>query len=222
MPNSITVKGTGCVHVPPDTIEISFTLQAKAEDYSETMQIAEKKRNSLHGAVASAGCKPDDLKTTNFQVNTNYEHLPDESGNYRPVFRGYICTHSFRLELPVNMDLLGQVLVAADQSAAEPEFSVSFTVKNRNAVQEKVLRDAAAKTKQNAEILADASGVTLGALLSVTYAATDTPMVSETRCTLGAMRKVAACGDNAMSISPDDITVEETAVFVWEIGGSAQ
>ena len=85
MPNSITVKGTGCVHVPPDTIEISFTLQAKAEDYSETMQIAEKKRNSLHGAVASAGCKPDDLKTTNFQVNTNYEHLPDESGNYRPV-----------------------------------------------------------------------------------------------------------------------------------------
>ncbi|MBQ8923094.1 MAG: SIMPL domain-containing protein [Oscillospiraceae bacterium] len=216
MANTITVKGTGSVHVPPDTIEISFTLQAKAERYADTMQIAEKKRTALTAAVLEAGCGEDALKTADFRVNTDYEHLPDENGNYRPVFKGYVCVHSFRLELPVEMKLLAAVLGAAERSEAEPEFSVSFTVKDRFAVQEQVLREAAAQARRNAEILADASGVRLGTLCAVSYEDSRSQMVSQTRCNLLAAGKIAMATAD-MNIAPDDITVEETAVFVWEI-----
>ncbi len=217
MSNTVTVKGTGSVHVPPDTIEISFTLQAKAEQYAETMRIAEEKRTALTAAVTAAGCAEHALKTADFRVNTDYEHLPDENGNYRPVFKGYVCVHSFRLELPVDMKLLAAVLGAAERSDSEPEFSVSFTVKDRFAVQEQVLRDAAAQARRNAEILADASGVRLGALCSVSYEDCRNRLESQTRCNLMTAGKVAMASAD-MNIAPDDITVEETAVFVWEIG----
>jgi len=215
MQKTIKVKGTGSVHVPPDTIEIRFTLQAKAENYEKTMQLAEEKRTALTAAVESAGCAEDALKTSDFRVNTDYEHEPDEHGNYRPVFKGFVCVHAFRLELPVDMKLLAAVLEAAERSDSEPEFSVSFTVKDRFAVQEQVLRAAAEQARRNAEILADASGAALGSLLEIYYEDSRNEPVSQTRCLMAAGKASMSSAD--MNISPEDITVEETAVFVWEI-----
>ena len=107
-------------------------------------------------------------------------------------------------------------LAAAEQSGAEPELSLSFTVKDRFALQERVLTDAAQKARKNAEILAKASGVTLGALQSVTYHDPQHEPLSATRCNLVGMAKGAAMCDG-IAINPEDITAEETAVFVWEI-----
>ena len=216
MSGTITVKGTGTVKVPPDTVTVSFTLTAKAMEYREMMQLAEQKSHALHGALADAGLNPDDLKTGSCNINTNYEHLPDEHGNYRPVFSGYVSTQTAVLELPLDLNRLGRGFAAAEQSGAEPELSLSFTVKDRFALQERVLTDAAQKARKNAEILAKASGVTLGALQSVTYHDPQHEPLSATRCNLVGMAKGAAMCDG-IAINPEDITAEETAVFVWEI-----
>ncbi|MBR6108026.1 MAG: SIMPL domain-containing protein [Oscillospiraceae bacterium] len=215
MAGTITVKGTGTVKVAPDTVTVSFTLTAKAMEYKDMMLLAEKKSHALHDAAAAVGLNPDDLKTGSCNINSNYEHLPDEHGNYRPVFSGYISTQTAVLELPLDLEKLGKVFAASEQSGAEPELSLSFTVRDRFALQERVLTDAAQKARRNAEILAKASGVSLGALKSVSYQDEPAEPRSMTRCMLGAAKSEAMC--DGIAINPEDITAEETAVFVWEI-----
>ncbi|MTL67073.1 SIMPL domain-containing protein, partial [Turicibacter sanguinis] len=37
---TLTVKGTGQASLPPDTIQLDFDLESKAENYDETINLA--------------------------------------------------------------------------------------------------------------------------------------------------------------------------------------
>ena len=70
---------------------------------------------------------------------------------------------------------------------------------------------------KKAEILCDASGVVLGKLLSIEYNWGELDICSDTRYSLAEDCLVAPMMANCIDIEPDDITVSDTAVFVWEI-----
>lgn len=218
MPRTITVKGMGRVTTAPDYVVISMSLEAHEQDYEATMELAAKKIEQLNTSLEEIGFEKKSVKTTNFNVRTDYEREKDRNGNYKSVFNGYICSHRLKVEFDFDTKRLAQTLYAISRCLAQPELSISFTVKDPSAVNKELLKSATINAKEKAQILCEASGVELGQLLAIDYNWGELNIVSHTDYMLEEKCMAMPVGGLAdMDIEPDDIDVSDTATFVWEI-----
>ena len=218
MPRTITVKGMGRVTTAPDYVVISMSLEAHEKDYEATMELAAKKIEQLNASLEEIGFEKKSVKTTNFNVRTDYEREKDRNGNYKSVFNGYICSHRLKVEFDFDTKRLAQTLYAISRCLAQPELSISFTVKDPSAVNKELLKSATINAKEKAQILCEASGVELGQLLTIDYNWGELNIVSHTDYMLEEKCMAMPVGGLAdMDIEPDDIDVSDTATFVWEI-----
>ena len=215
---TITVKGIGKVSAGVDLVELSFHIQEKQKDYSAALKGAAEKVDALGKALSEAGFAPEDFQTTGFRVTTEYESVRDARGDYQTVFTGYLCSYDQKLSLDFHPARLGEALEAMDRSGAGPELQVSFTVKHPETLEAELLKAAAANARSRAEILCAASGVRLGELQSVSYDFHSLPFRSQTTMdAAGAAPMLMAKRSMAESLRPQDMDLEDSAVFVWEI-----
>ncbi|MCQ2430984.1 MAG: SIMPL domain-containing protein [Clostridia bacterium] len=216
MERTITVKGIGHLNLKPDLTVVTFTLKSTKKVYEKAMEDANEKLSALQTALTAIGFDKKDLKTTNFNVCTEYDSVRDANGNYKSVFKGYTCRQDLKLEFDFDTAQLSKVLSAVTGCISEPELSIHFSVKDKAAVSEALLKSAAENARAKAEILAAASGVQLGQLLTINYNWGEIELFSRTNYAMDdrcmGMPKMAA-----MEIEPDDIEVNDTAAFVWEI-----
>lgn len=216
MAGTITVKGTGSVTAAPDYVVLSLTLEAHSMDYGETMENGVEQLGLLTGALCCAGFNKNDLKTVGFNVRTDYRGEQDEHGMYTNVFNGYVCTHQLELGFDMDSERLSDAIEAIAYCIASPMLSIRFTLKDSTAVKEELLASAAENARRKAEVLCRASGAALGKLVSISYDWVDldirsnTEMCMEDGCVAKGMRA-------AMRFSPNDIRLNDSAVFVWEI-----
>ncbi len=215
MERTINVKGTGRVVVPPDLIVIDITLSARHINYARTMAIAAEQIENLRNALTGIGFEKTDLKTANFDVSTNYEGEHDANGNYRRKFVGYVCSHGLSIEFDLDTERLSTVLNTISQCLAEPEFSIRFTVKDKDAVSEKLLASAVKNAREKAEILAASAGVKLGDILSINYNWLELDVFSPTRYT--SPEAVMGANFKSVDIEPADVNVSDTVSLVWAI-----
>ena len=218
MPKTITVKGIGKVSAVPDYVVITMSLEAHENDYEETLELAAKKIEYLNTSLEEIGFEKKSVKTTSFNVRTDYERVKDRNGNYKSVFNGYVCSHRLKIEFDFDTKRLAQTLYAISKCLAQPELSIAFTVKDATAVNKELLRSATINAKGKAQILCDASGVELGDLLSIDYNWGELNIVSHTEYMLEEKCMAMPVGGLAdIDIEPDDIDVSDTVTFVWEI-----
>ena len=216
MSRTITVKGTGRVSLAPDLTAVTMTLDTVDKNYDRAMERSAALLDGLREALAAVGFDKKELKTTSFNVSTRYEGQRDSDGNYRNVFVGYACVHGLKLEFDFDTKRLSAVLSAIARCVAEPSLNVRFTVRDSEAAADALLQSAAENARRKAEVLATASGVKLGELLSVNYSwgelnvYSDTDYCVEEKCMAMPMRA-------NMDLTPDDIELSDTATFVWEI-----
>lgn len=212
----LTVKGTGTVSLKPDVIIITMNLESQGLEYDQTMKTATDSIDKLTAAMESVGFDKKDLKTTNFNVRTNYESYSDKDNNYKTRFVGYICDQGLKIEFDFDSKIMANVFSAIAKSAIHPRLNIEFSVKDKNAVTEGLLVQAAENAKKKAEILAKASQVKLGNLISIDYNWGELHLYSPTRYDMES--KVMALGAAmAPDIEPDEITVSDTVTYVWEI-----
>ena len=218
MNRTITIKGIGKLSLKPDQTVVSLTLKTVHGDYDKAMDEAAKHLEQLRNAITEIGFAKDDLKTTSFDVSTEYENERDKNGNYKRIFIGYRVTHGLKLEFDFDSQRLSKVLGAMAGCIAEPELNVQFTVKDKEAVNAALLESACINAKAKAEILTKASGVTLGELISIDYHWGELKLYSPTRYEMeDACMMRASAAPTAMDIEPDDIDVSDSVTFVWEI-----
>lgn len=217
MGRTITVKGMGRASAKPDYVVLSMILESTDKEYDKAMGIASDRIQQLNETLCGIGFEKGDLKTTNFNVRTDYERVKDRNGDYRNVFSGYEVTHNLKLAFDFNMNRLSQTLSAISGCLSHPQISIAFTVKDATAINEEMLRSAAMNAKRKAEILCEASGVKLGDLIAIDYNWGELDIYSHTHydCCEDALYPMAA--SKAIDIDPDDIDVSDTATFVWEL-----
>lgn len=136
MNRKITVKGTGYVRVKPDLIVLTLTVYSKAFEYEASMKKATDSSHQLADALESVHFTKEDLKTTDFTVNTEYRSEKDKYGNYQSIFDGYQVHQSFRLEFALDFNQLAKALTAISHLAIDPELSIQFKVKDSAGVSE--------------------------------------------------------------------------------------
>lgn len=212
----ITVKGIGKLSVKPDIIIITMNVESHQQDYDKTMEQAAESIKILQQAIQSAGFDKKDLKTTSLNIRTHYQSYHDQNNNYKQRFDGYRCEQGLKLEFDFDTELMSKVLNAIAQARIEPQLDIQFSVKNKSAVSEALLIDAAENARQKAEILTRVSGVELGELINIDYNWGELHLYSPTSYAME-NKCLETTGSYAPDIEPDAIDVSDNVTFVWEI-----
>lgn len=200
--------------VKPDQVVIRMSLEANDKNYDRAMALAAEQIADLKQAFANAGFEGDALKTTDFDIQTDYDRIKDKNQNYISVFAGYACTHSTKLTFRWKPERLSAALGAIAESMVNPTIHIAFTVKNPSAVNELILQDATQNARRKAEILCAAAGVKLGRLLDIHYNWSEVEFHAQTKYNAA---DCLALSPSGIEINPDDIHAGDTATFVWEI-----
>ena len=82
MARTITVKGVGKATVKPDQVVIRMSFEAKDKNYDQAMALAAEQVADLKRAFIDAGFEKDALKTTDFNIRTDYDRVKDRNQNY--------------------------------------------------------------------------------------------------------------------------------------------
>ncbi len=220
MERTIRVTGRGRMSVKPDTIELNIFVNKVYPEYAEAMAASAKMTETLKAAAERAGFDPQELKTTGFSVNTNYEGVYDEKGNWQNKFAGYRYNHDLALRFDADNAKLGKILRELSDCGADAEFSINHTVKDPEPVRNELLAKAVKDSRTKAEVLASSSGVSLGKIISVDYSWGEMEIFHRTadRMALGGNAKIAMNEESFdMDIEADDIRLQDTVTVIWEI-----
>lgn len=220
MDRVIKVTGKGKISVKPDMIRLMLTLQDKRESYEETLELSTKQVEQLKDCFDNLGFARTDLKTLNFDVNTEYEDYQDENKLWKRRFVGYKFVHAMKIEFDADNKRLGQILYALANAPVCPEFRITYTIKDTEAAKNKLLGKAVADSKEKARVLTEAAGVILGEIVTIDYSWGEIKFEAEPmRRNMLMMDKCSAsvAGSYDIDIEPDDIDVSDTVTVVWKI-----
>lgn len=202
--------------VSPDVTVINVTLQGICPDYSETLRRSSEETETLQDLFCGFGFKKKDLKTLSFDVNTQYEGY-HENGEYKQRFVGYRFCHTLKVEFGSDNDKLGRILYALANSPVNPEFAISYTVRDKEKPKAELIAGAIEDARIKAGVIASSAGVSLGCILRIEYCSGNLSFE------VAPMRKMYASNESNslnsfdMNINPDDIEISETVTVVWTI-----
>lgn len=216
MDRTITVKGTGNLKIKPDYIQLNFSLVSKNYQYERAMNIASESLEKLYNAIINVGFEKDDVKTRYFDVSTDYDSVKDKNGNYKKVFRGYKVNHKLILSFDYDMKKLSDALIAISTSLSDPDLSIDFTIKDSEKAKYDLLKEVAIDARKKAEILCEASGYKLGDLIKIDYDWSEITIFSNTKFSM-LREQSLMMASKSIDMNPEDIDLEDTATFVWEI-----
>ncbi|MGM0414896.1 MAG: SIMPL domain-containing protein [Bacillota bacterium] len=209
----ITVRGSGKVSMPPDWIVIDLDLVASEMKYSDTLNSAARQLDQLRKSLYSVGFEREDIKTKRFYVDTVYSSYKDKNDNYRRVFEGYKAKHDLYIAFDLDTARLEKTLNALTESMAKPEFSVDYTIKDKTAVKNQLLKNAVTDARTKAEIMVEAAGVKLGKVLRIDYDWTEVRFshdysVSHSDCMMVS---------ESLDFEPEEVKASDNVTIVWTI-----
>lgn len=216
---TIRVTGKGQIRLRPDTTRLTMTLSGLHREYADTLRRSAEDTETLRDVLSGFGFERSDLKTLSFGVDPEYESYRDRNNDYKQRFAGYRFRHVLKVEFPSDNDRLGKLLYALAHSKVEPEFRISYTLRDPEAAKNLLLGKAVADAKEKAAVLTQAGGVTLGEIQSIDYSWGEIDF--EYRPMNGAVaakymqRTDAEAFD--MDVEPDDIEASDTVTVLWEI-----
>ncbi len=214
MENCIRVTGTGLLRLKPDLCRVTLTLRGLEPAYADALTRASRDSAALAEAIASLGFRREDLKTTDFSVDAEYESV-QEDGRWRQEFRGYRFTQALKLEFPVDNALLSRTLAALAAAPVDPEFHLSYGLLDPEKAKAALLEAAVADARRKGEILAAAAGVKQGKLLRIEYSVAEPVLETPRMAKAMLARNESASFD--MDLTPEDIRTQDTVTLVWEI-----
>src|ERR1700761_285201 len=161
--SSIRVTGDAVVTAKPERAQIDVGVltqekqsQAAAAQNAKQFDTVMTALHKLLGAEA-------DIKTINYSLSPEYQYRPIGG---KPSVRSYTAVNVVRVTVD-ELDKVGPVIDAATQAGANHIESVQYAVKDPQALHAQALKEAIAKARASAEVLAGALNLKIVRILSV-------------------------------------------------------
>jgi uncharacterized protein len=199
-PRTISVNGNSQIILTPDIAYISIGVHSESKDAQEAMA----KNNA---ALVAAGVDPKDIRTTNFSIYPQQEYGP----NGETLGTKFVVDNTVYVTMR-DITKMGELLDAAIAAGANNIYGISFDVENKDAALEQARTKAMENAYTQAEQLAQAAGVELGPVYSISsYNSYPTP-IYDVKGAGG-----AAYEASSVPISPGQMTITADVSVVYEI-----
>lgn len=220
MERTIRVTGKGKLALKPDRIRILITVEGTEKNYDSMMERSANATGTLNELAEKNGFQKEELKTLRFDVDTVYDSYQGSDKNWKKRFRGYKFTHELKLETDIDRQRLGRLFYDLAHCELNPEFSLAYTVRDRENAKKELIRKAVGDSVEKAQILADAAGVSLGDIRDIDYSWGEVNFMTRLSeeiqpCGARIGEEIGSAYD--FDMEPDDIEVTDTVTVVWEI-----
>lgn len=153
----ISVSATASMEVAPDIANISFDVNGRGNNASEAATASAAKMDNVRRLLLGCNLTREDIITTSYTI---YPEL-DNKGKTK----GYIARNSLAIKVK-DITKVGTVIDKLSSAGIDSINNVTFDVANKSLYRNKLLAEAVEKARQEAAVVANAGGCSLGKLLS--------------------------------------------------------
>jgi uncharacterized protein YggE len=206
--NTVSVNATGTIKVMPDIAYVTAGVVTQDADAAKAQSDNSAAMNTLFDALKTAGLTEDDIDTTGYSVNPMYNY--DDSTGISEIY-AYQVTNTVRIAVR-DLARVGEIIDIAGQSGANTNYSIEFTLEDKDAHYNEALTKAMEEAKGKADTLAAAGAFTIKGVLTV----------SESSYSYSPVYDYAAAApeayDRETPVSAGELEVSATVTVVYEIG----
>ena len=206
-PRTLSVNGSAVANLTPDIAHISIGVHTENADSKEAVSANNSESQKVVDALKSMGVDPKDILTSNFSISPQDVYGPDgqKTGTTFMVDNTVVVTLR-------DLGKIGDLLNTAVAAGANSIYGIQFDVADKTSVLSSARKTAVDNAHAQAEELAQAAGVTLGQVQSISfYNSVPVPMAD---------LKVASAvgiGGASVPISPGQLTITVDVSIVYEI-----
>jgi len=164
----MTLSGRGEVTAAPDMARVSLGVVAQARSAKSAMDQVSKQMRDVMARLEGAGIEARDLQTSDLNLRPQYARDNSNGFDGRRVV-GYQASNTLGVRVR-DLDMLGQVLDQALSDGVNQLFGLQFSVSDPAPLLEEARRQAVAEARAKALLYAEAAGVELGRLLTLSEA----------------------------------------------------
>lgn len=159
--SELVVSGTGVVYMQADQASAQMGVTIYGEDLAELQNQANETVLAICEAMKQAGLDEKNISTNYIYIYPRYDY----SGEIERIV-GYAINNSLTIRTD-EIDRIGAYIDAAFAAGANTFDSIDFTVKDDQQERDQALRLAVEDARAKAEVIAAASGYTLGPVLEI-------------------------------------------------------
>lgn len=159
---TLAVNGTGKAYLTPDIAYIYIGVQTENADAAEAVAENNTKAQKVVDAIKAFKIEAKDIQTTNFSIFPQQQY--DENGKLTGVI--YMVNNTVYVTLR-DIEKVGEVIDAAVTAGANTINNIQFDVENKAEALSEARKAAVADARRQAEELAAAVDVSLGAVQSM-------------------------------------------------------
>ena len=205
---SISLTGHGEVRMAPDLAIVTVGVTNSAETARDALDANTKAMEGVMASLKNAGIEAKDIQTSNFNVNPRYDY--GQNNNQPPKVVAYDVSNNLTVTVR-KLDGLGAVLDQVVSSGSNQINGVMFQVSKPEAATDEARKLAVADAQHKAEVYANASGIALGNIVSLSEGGGYQPPVPIFKT----MRAESAAADVPIAQGEQAIAVDVN--ITWEI-----
>ena len=206
---SLNLSATGEVKLAPDMATLTFGVVTEAASAAEAMQLNARRMTEVSAALRRAGIAERDIQTAGLNLSAQYDYVQNEA----PRLRGYQASNRVTV-IVRDLARTGQVADAVVAAGVNQIDGVSFGLQDPSAAEDQARRLAVRALQAKAALYAEALGVRLGGIRSLTEGggyAPPPPMP------MYRMAAVAEGMDASTPVSGGELTVRVDITGVYDL-----
>jgi len=166
--STITVTANGTVSATPDRASFDFGVTTNGVTAAQALSSNSAQAQAIIDALKKAGVPSSDIQTTQVSL------WPQTSSNGLKI-TGYQASNS--VNVSASLAKSGSLVDAAVGAGANNVGGPNLDTADTTSLYDQALTQALDKSKAKAQVIADATGLTLGKVLKVTEGGQQTPVV---------------------------------------------
>ncbi len=206
---TLDVRGTGTVELSPDIARVNIGVRSQSPDVGQALEENTTNAEAIIQRLTELGVDQKDIQTRNFNVYPQQNREPGPDGEVEES-QAFVVENTVSVTVR-DLDSLGEILTAVIQEGANTIHGVAFDVEDRQAAVEEARGRAIEDAKAQAEAIAEAAGVSLGAIHSISINEGGGAPIERAM----EMPEAAAGGD--VPIAGGQLTIRVTANLTYEI-----
>ena len=205
----VSVTGNGEALVDADIAIVHLAAQSQQRTSAAAKEEVDHQVNEVIATLESIGLTPDDLSAGQISLSPRYDYR-----NNRQEFAGYFASRSIQVEI-TDLDILNDFLDAALAQEIGNINQIEYRSSQEQEAKELARELAIEDSKEKAEYLAEAYGVDLGAIISISYQSNQsTPVIYQDT---GVLRAESISQSSTGQYIPDQLSFTDRISVIFEL-----
>jgi uncharacterized protein YggE len=204
-PAVVSVTGEATVSVPPDLAQVDGGVSSDAKTAREAFDANNAAMGKVLLTLKSAGIDEKDIQTSRLSLQP--QSAPSRSGG-PPTIAGYRASNRVTIRVR-DVAKVANVIDTLVGAGANDVGGINFMVSNASKLLDEARERAVADARRKAEIYAKATGVTLGAPVSISEESSPGPIPYR--------RMAAGMPASAAPVAQGEETLQVTVSVSWAI-----